>query len=60
MMIDTRTPADLGYRPSPTRAERDTWRTPAMHTGAEIAAMLNPDLPRAPSPYEGSYGTFPA
>jgi hypothetical protein len=24
--IDTRTPEDLGYPKSPTRAERDTWR----------------------------------
>lgn len=56
MMTDTRTPADLGYRKSPTRAERDTWRTPAGNivTDAEIAAMLNPDLPRAPSPYEAT------
>lgn len=29
MMTDTRTPRDLGHKPSPTRAERDTWRKPA-------------------------------
>lgn len=26
---DTRTPADLGYHKSPTREERDTWRSAA-------------------------------
>ena len=64
-MFDTRTPANLGYKPSPTRAERDTWiplETVAARRERAIAERIarysDADLEAAKSKAlnEGSYG----